>query len=293
MTDPIFIVGGGRVGTTLAWVFREAGLAVQGLWCRSQKSAARAAELAGVPGHHGALPEAIASAEVVFVAVPDSAVPAVASALLEGGLLRSAQVLFHCGGSRPAGSALPGLASRLACGTFHPLLAVADPAQARHYFPGATVAIEGEASARGRARAIASAIGAACVELSADRMALYHAAAVMASNHAVALWASAEALLQTAGLGPEAAHAGLVALVRSTTENFAALGMPAALTGPVRRGDVAAVRGHLQILAEQAPEALAAYRAGTAAAVRAARLLGAAVLDPALDEIINLVGGIE
>jgi predicted short-subunit dehydrogenase-like oxidoreductase (DUF2520 family) len=293
MTGPVFIVGAGRVGTALARVFRECGLPVEGLWSRSERSAARAAELTGVRGHHGAFPRDVASAEIVFLAVTDPAVPAVAAALLEEGLLRSARVAFHCGGGRPAARALGCLSSPISRGTFHPLLAIASAGQAGQHFPGATVAIEGEDVARATARQIGSAIGAVCVELAADRMSLYHAAAVMASNHSVALWSEAATLLQAAGLTPEAALAGLVPLLRSTVENFATLGGPAALTGPVSRGDVSSIRGHLDALAHAAPGALSAYRSGTAAAVRAARALGDPELGPALDEILSLLDGVE
>ena len=56
-----------------------------------------------------------------------------------------------------------------------------------------------------------------------------------------------ERLLIDAGLSPDDARAGLVALMRGTLENVAVEG-PRALTGPIARGDVETVRAHLAVL---------------------------------------------
>ena len=76
----------------------------------------------------------------------------------------------------------------------------------------------------------------------------------------------------------------------STLGNVARYGLPRALTGPVRRGDVSVVRRHLEALERARPELVEAYREGTALVLRAAwiptlvsfaigALLGAAFLE--------------
>jgi predicted short-subunit dehydrogenase-like oxidoreductase (DUF2520 family) len=56
-----------------------------------------------------------------------------------------------------------------------------------------------------------------------------------------------------------AALAALLPLVRGTVQNLDALGIPAALTGPVERGDRETVAAHLAALAS-APDANETYR---------------------------------
>ena len=73
----------------------------------------------------------------------------------------------------------------------------------------------------------------------------YHAAAVIASNHLVALLGQVERVAPD-GVPLEA----FMALVRGTVDNVAALGPAAALTGPVARGDWAPVERHLAALPE-------------------------------------------
>jgi predicted short-subunit dehydrogenase-like oxidoreductase (DUF2520 family) len=62
----------------------------------------------------------------------------------------------------------------------------------------------------------------------------------------------------------------LLPLMRGALDNVAATGAPAALTGPVRRGDAGTVALHLEALAF-APLADAAYRALARAALDLAR----------------------
>jgi predicted short-subunit dehydrogenase-like oxidoreductase (DUF2520 family) len=277
-TEPIFIVGGGRVGIALGALLRGAGLPLIGLWTRSAESAARATEMVGVQCFHGAFPEQVGRARVLVLAVQDPVVPAVAGALLDGGLLREARVVFHCGGGQPASEALAPLADVASLGTLHPLVAVADPRQAMHALPAATFGVEGEPDARKTAHRLAAIIGASSFDLAAEEMGLYHAAAVIASNHPVALWNAALDLLVEAGLRRETARAALNALIRSTVGNVETLGLPEALTGPVRRGDRVTVQRHLDVLQARAPRLVPLYRACTEAAQDAVESIGG---DPA------------
>jgi predicted short-subunit dehydrogenase-like oxidoreductase (DUF2520 family) len=84
--------------------------------------------------------------------------------------------------------------------------------------------------------------------LSAKDKALYHAACALASNALVALEWTAVEVLGRAGISEEAAAEALLPLVQGTLQNVKSLGLEAALTGPVLRGDEAAVRKHLEAL---------------------------------------------
>jgi predicted short-subunit dehydrogenase-like oxidoreductase (DUF2520 family) len=104
---------------------------------------------------------------------------------------------------------------------------------------------------------------------------LYHAALAHASNHVVTVLLDAVEALRTALWGQELLGQELVGdapggiaervigpLARAALENALRRGQ-AALTGPVARGDAAAVAGHLQALAEVDPELAQAYRSNS------------------------------
>lgn len=268
--EPVFIAGAGRVGCALAIALQRAQWPVVGLWNRGEEGAARAVAWTGLSCSSGSPPERATGAAIVIIAVSDAAVHEVAGAFLESGGLQGARVVLHCGGFTPSHRALGCLSPLMSVGTLHPLLSVADPARGAQALRGAAVGLEGSPEAVAAARSLALALGARSVDLRPSTMALYHAAAVMASNHAVALWCQARDLFISAGLDPTEITSLMLPLLRSTVENVANLGLPQALTGPLRRADTEAVTTQLRLLEQGAPEAAALYRAGTRAALEAA-----------------------
>jgi predicted short-subunit dehydrogenase-like oxidoreductase (DUF2520 family) len=96
-----------------------------------------------------------------------------------------------------------------------------------------------------------------------DDRVLYHAAAVVASNHLVALMGQVERLALAAGVPLEA----YLDLADETLANVRALGPRGALTGPAARGDEATIRRHLRALPADERKA---YRALAEAARRLA-----------------------
>ena len=84
-----------------------------------------------------------------------------------------------------------------------------------------------------------------------------------------------------AGIPPEQATEILTPLLQSTVENTRTLGLPEALTGPVRRGDLDTVARQAALLRDRAPDLYQLYLAGTRAAVAAAP-----GLDPAIREAL-------
>jgi predicted short-subunit dehydrogenase-like oxidoreductase (DUF2520 family) len=97
------------------------------------------------------------------------------------------------------------------------------------------------------------------LELGAEDKALYHASAVFASNYLVTLAHLASSLWARFGWEQDAALSALLPLMRGAMSNLEALGLPAALTGPVARGDVETVQRHLDALGEM-PGVLEVYR---------------------------------
>ena len=94
-------------------------------------------------------------------------------------------------------------------------------------------------------RCVAEALGGKVFEVDDQDRAAYHAAAVIASNHLVALMGQVERVAASAGL-PLEAFAGLM---RAASEDAFSLGPRRALTGPAARGDWETVERHRTALA--------------------------------------------
>ena len=227
------IIGPGRAGGSLAGALSASG------W-RVVDPVRRGGDIVG----------AARGVDVVVVATPDAAVADVARAIDPAPDV----VVVHLAGSL----GLAALAPHTRVGALHPLAALPDAVVgAERLLAGAWFAVAGDpvvgeiaADLGGRTFTIAD----------ADRV-RYHAAAVIASNHLVALLGQAQRVGATAGVPAEA----LLSLVRGTVDNVAALGAPRALTGPVVRGDRATIDAHLAALD---PAERPAYEALVGAAVR-------------------------
>jgi predicted short-subunit dehydrogenase-like oxidoreductase (DUF2520 family) len=217
------VVGRGRLGTALAAALARCGHGVDGPLGR------------GAPA-----PER----DVAFLCVPDAEIAAAAAAVAPG------PVLAHCSGAL----GLDVLGGRDGF-SMHPLMTVT--AQGAR-FRGAGCALAGSSPATLElAETLACDLGMRPVHVDGEDRAAYHAAASIASNYLVALEAAAERLAGTAGL--ERAH--LVALVRATVDNWAALGPSRALTGPLARGDEQTVARQRAAVAERTPDLLALFDA--------------------------------
>jgi predicted short-subunit dehydrogenase-like oxidoreductase (DUF2520 family) len=270
----IFILGAGRAGLGIAHAVRTAGGTIAGVHGRR----ARADGPAGCAVSAGPLPAAVDHAGIVLVAVQDRELDAALGSLSDraaaGGLAGDAVVLQASGSAQPSG--FDRLRERgVPCGTFHPLVPLADPAHAPALLHGAWVGLDGDGAAEEAGRSLATLVGAHALRIPPGEKGRYHAAAVFASNFPIVLAAIAERLLAGAGVSADEARPAVRHLLSSAAGNLARGDDAAlALTGPIVRGDDATVRRHLDALATDV-RAGTAYRVLAREALALARVAGA------------------
>jgi predicted short-subunit dehydrogenase-like oxidoreductase (DUF2520 family) len=249
----VFVLGAGKLGTSLARALRKKGARVT----------LRAARNKG-------LPRAI-DADVVVLAVRDRDIAPLAEKLV--GVVSRRAVVVHVAGAlgvEPL-EALRGACAGIA--QMHPMLSFASPRFAPSLDRG-NMHVQGEPVAVARARRVARLLGMTPRTVPGLDTVAYHAAAGLVANGAAALAAVGAELLVRAGVAREVAPAMLGPLLRSVADNVEGLGFPEALTGPVRRGDVAGVEKHLRTLREKLPEAVGLYLAAAEAQLPLARAIG-------------------
>ena len=204
------------------------------------------------PARHGipALIRALRtrSRATVFLTVPDGSIERFAREIAAGGVMPRGVAFVHCSGALGL-DVLDALAAAHAVGSFHPLQSFPEP-RPPEAFRGSLVAIDaGTDPLRRRLQRLARDVGAKPREVRDAERVVYHAAAVFASNYLVALAGEAVELLRAIGWTEREAVAGLVPLMRGALAEVARRGPTAALTGPIRRGDVETVTRHLEALA--------------------------------------------
>ncbi|MEO5799532.1 MAG: Rossmann-like and DUF2520 domain-containing protein [Gemmatimonadales bacterium] len=243
MTDAaVAVVGTGRVGLMLARALGLSGREVR-LLARSPRAVPTGFPQVETDWHSG-----LAASRLVIIAVPDDVIGSVAARLATSAILGPGYVVMHTSGLHGEAALSPLRDSGAALGSLHPLQAIAegqlDPAILR----GTPAIVEGDLRAVTVARELAESFGMSPVlELTAAGKVSYHAGAVIASNYLVVLVELAERLARAGGAG-EGADQLFQPIMRRTLANIAAQGSVAALTGPIRRGDVGTVAAHLAVL---------------------------------------------
>ncbi|MEH3130640.1 MAG: DUF2520 domain-containing protein [Mycolicibacterium neoaurum] len=269
------IISAGRVGTALGVALERAEHVVVACSAISVPSRERAArrlpDTAIVPVH-----EVAARAELLLLAVPDAELAALIGGLASTGAVRPGTIVVHTSGANGIGILAP--LTELGCLplAIHPAMTFTgsdeDIVRLSEACFGVTAADEiGYAIGQ----SLVLEIGGEPFRVREDARTLYHAALAHAGNHLITVVLDAIEALRDALRGQELLGQELIGdapgglaerivapLARASLENALQRGQ-AALTGPVARGDAAAVARHLGALTETDPALAQAYRANS------------------------------
>ncbi|MEU6563940.1 Rossmann-like and DUF2520 domain-containing protein [Nocardia nova] len=276
------IVSAGRVGSALGVALERAGHVVFGVAAISDASRHRAQtrlpESRILP-----VEEIAARSELLILAVPDSELPGLVAGLATAGVVRPGTIVAHTSGASGVAVLAPLRGVRPLA--IHPAMTFTghdeDTARLANACFGITAADEiGYAIAQ----SLVIEMGGEPVRVAEEQRTLYHAALAHGSNHLVTLIVDAVAALRAALDGPGLlgqpmvddqpgglAERMLAPLASAALDNALRRGLPA-LTGPVARGDTAAVAAHLTALEAADPDLADGYRAMS---LRTAQLTGA------------------
>ncbi len=269
------IVSAGRVGTALGVALERAEHVV--VACSAISTASRRLAERRLPDTEILpVPDVADRAELLLLTVPDSELPGLVRGLAATGAVRRGTIVVHTSGANGVAILAPLAEQGCVPLAIHPAMtftgADEDIARLSDSCFGVTAADEiGYAIAQ----SLVLEIGGEPFGVREDARTLYHAALAHASNHVVTVVADALDALRAAVSGQELLGQELVRdapgglaerivgpLARAALENTLQRGQ-AALTGPVARGDAAAVAGHLAALYAVNPELAQSYCANS------------------------------
>ena len=287
------VISAGRVGTALGAALERADHVVVACSAISAASRQRAqrrlpdtpvVEVAQVAG----------AAELLILAVPDSELAGLVSGLADTAAVREGTIVVHTSGANGIAVLAPLRERGCVPLAIHPAMTFTggdeDIARLADTCFGITAADEvGEAIGQ----ALVLEIGGEPFRVREQARPLYHAALAHASNHIATVLGDALDGLRAALAGDELPGQELIGgepaglaervigpLAAASVHNTLARGQ-AALTGPIARGDAAAVAAHLAALMQADPELAEAYRSS---ALRTARRAHAA------DDVLAVLG---
>jgi predicted short-subunit dehydrogenase-like oxidoreductase (DUF2520 family) len=251
--NTVSVVGAGRVGGAIGLALARSGYSVTAAWSMSRAGRERAHALLDAPILE---PEEVCRAgDIVVLAVPDDAIREMAERIAPGA--RRGKLVFHTSGGTSVETLDAVREAGAHVGSLHPLMTVPEPDP--DAIAGAAVAVTCDGRDRAAFYRVARAWGGRPFMLDDDRKAVYHAAAVFASNYLVSsVWAANEIFRS---IGVRNAQPLLTPLLRATLDNVIEKGPAKAITGPVVRGDVKTVRKHIAALKDSDERIVDAYRA--------------------------------
>ena len=278
-TDPaparlsVGIVSAGRVGTALGEALDRVGHVVFGCSAVSDASLARARtrlpDAAVLPAA-----EVAARSELLVLAVPDAELPALVQGLARTGAVSPGTLVLHTSGANGVGILAPLAGNGVVTMAVHPAMTFSGMPEDTERLSSACFGITAaDEIGFAIAQSLVLEIGGEPVGVREDARTLYHAALAHGSNHLVTVVNDALDALRTAladteltGQQPVESRPGGVAervlapLLSAALDNVLRSG-PAALTGPVARGDADMVDAHLQALTALDDDLAAGYRA--------------------------------
>lgn len=266
------IISAGRVGTALGVALERADHVV--VACSAISHASRQRAQRWLPDTLVVSPpEVAASAELLLLAVPDNELAGLVSGLAAISAVRPQTIVAHTSGANGVGILAPLSKDGCIPLAIHPAMTFTGSEEDISRLPDTCFGITA-ADEVGYAigQSLVLEMGGEPFRVREDARILYHAALAHAGNHIVTVLADALEALRAALRGSELLgqrtvddQPGGIAerivgpLARAACENTLQRGQ-AALTGPVARGDAAAVAGHLAALMQVDPELAQAYR---------------------------------
>ncbi len=245
----VSIIGIGRLGGALALALSRCGFRVENLIFRnSQTISAIADKIPEKPKLIDSSEAEDLKTDLIFITTADPDIETVSDQLTN--VLTSCPFVFHTSGS--LSSAILSKLKAIGCktGSIHPLVSVSDPVRGAESLAGAYYCIEGEGDAVRMADEIVRKLGGLPFVIDTRFKPLYHASAVTASGHVVALFDVALEML--AACKVEGGTKILLPLVRSTLANLEIQTTKEALTGTFARADISAFRRHLGSIEQNA-----------------------------------------
>ncbi|GAB4363409.1 MAG: Rossmann-like and DUF2520 domain-containing protein [Calditrichia bacterium] len=259
-SSTLYIIGGGRVGASLAYHFSNKGTTPLGL---SEVDPERIRFLRKILGwsflEERISPRKLQQALLVMLAIKDDWLPSVVEDLARLEVSWKGKLVFHTSGVLPASVLQPLKTKGAHIASIHPIYSFSTDPRENKQMDRIWYDAEGDESAIQIIKNSLPQIQRRLLLLSAEQKKAIHLASVFYANFYVALADMTLQLLKNILPTPGKAMTVFEPLINSAQELVKRHGPAHALTGPVKRGDEETIRIHLKYLQTHDPDLLEPY----------------------------------
>jgi predicted short-subunit dehydrogenase-like oxidoreductase (DUF2520 family) len=248
----ITVIGPGTVGTTLAAVLHRSGHRIVSVIGRTKQQAIRCGKRVLCKSNSSDLHTISPSTDLIIIAVSDQTIATVAESLADLSMLDWTHLkVCHVSGAMSSDLLTPLKQKGAGVFSLHPIQSFPRTRLLKDQITamqGITYGVEGDRPMIAFARKLAGSIGGKVLVVPKEKKILYHLACVFASNYPVALLGALEEQLKAI---PGSRVQPFLSLMESSIQNSIGMGAVNALTGPIVRGSINTITGHLEELENQ------------------------------------------
>jgi predicted short-subunit dehydrogenase-like oxidoreductase (DUF2520 family) len=255
----ITLIGAGNLARALGPALKAAGYRIDAVAGRTLSASRRRALALAKKLRTKAVPlkDLEIVSKIVWLCQTDDALAETARMLAQRDGWKG-KVVFHSSGALTSDVLSPLRRAGAIVASLHPMMTFV--AGSTPSMKGVPFAVEGDRQAILVARQVAKALKADIFEIKKTAKVLYHALGSFSSPMLVATLVTAERVGRAAGISQKQLRKIMAPILCQTLQNYLRSGAAAAFSGPVKRGDVNTIRGHLEQL-DKVPGANEVYRA--------------------------------
>lgn len=272
----VSIIGAGNVGSAFAHALAERGYSILSIISRSGRSALALARAVKCKKASTVIEDISPATELLIIAVTDGMIAEIGRRLAASKVINFKKVFAaHTSGVHSSSVLEPIRKKGALVASVHPIQSFPNIWRAgkNSRLNGIYFGIDGEPEAIAKARELVGNLGSKTVIVPSELKPLYHAACVFASGYTIILLNAINELSNQLKLNADWPEV-FGPLMTTAMENTIRQSAPAALTGPILRGDMATVDAHLAALADHAPQFLPLYTVGGIEVARIAKERG-------------------
>jgi predicted short-subunit dehydrogenase-like oxidoreductase (DUF2520 family) len=254
------IIGGGKVGRTLGYLFLQTGrYRVKNILSKTYQTSLACQTFLG-EGHAISNWEALEKADLILITVNDDQLTHAIASLATAHCLTEATVAFHCSGTFSHRILFPLQMKGVACASIHPIKSFSNPNENITNFTGTFCTLEGDELACTLLQDDFEAMGAYVLKISSENKIFYHIATIFSCNYLTALIDISLQLLQKNEISHEQGVDLLTPLIQGTLAQIKERGAAKTLTGPISRGDSLLIKQHCDALSPLNNDIATAYK---------------------------------